>query len=141
MADEIRERGRPPADITLEEMKRLGMLHCTIAEMAGWFNVCTSTIENYLAKPEYREAYDKGRAEGKQSLRRAQLQAAIEDLNPTMLVWMGKQLLGQTDVSKTDNVHKTIDANGNEVGIRAASKEEIQEALKEYGLPTKVYDT
>jgi hypothetical protein len=38
----------------------------------------------------------KGREDVKMSLRRAQLQLALNG-NPTMLIWLGKQLLGQQD--------------------------------------------
>ena len=40
--------------------------------------------------------YKKHQGEGKASLRRAQWKAA-QDGNPTMLVWLGKQMLGQRD--------------------------------------------
>lgn len=38
----------------------------------------------------------KGRADGRSSLRRMQFQTA-EKGNPTMQIWLGKQLLGQRD--------------------------------------------
>jgi hypothetical protein len=44
-------------------------------------------------------------------LRRAQWQAAVTDKNPTMLVWLGKQLLGQQDsmVLTADlNIHRVL---------------------------------
>ena len=42
------------------------------------------------------QAIENGRANGRQTLRRLQWQAANEG-NSTMLVWLGKQLLGQRD--------------------------------------------
>jgi len=41
--------------------------------------------------------YKKNRTAGTLSLRRAQFKTATETNNPTMLVWLGKQNLGQRD--------------------------------------------
>jgi hypothetical protein len=44
-------------------------------------------------------------------LRRAQWQAAVSDKNPTMLVWLGKQLLGQQDsltLTADLNIHRVL---------------------------------
>jgi len=42
-------------------------------------------------------ALEKGRSGGQISLRRAQFAAAIEGRNPAMLIWLGKQMLHQSD--------------------------------------------
>jgi hypothetical protein len=57
-----------------------------------------------------RDALDKGRAGGRTSLRRYQWKGAQEG-NTTMLIWMGKQYLGQrdkSDLDRNDNVTVTI---------------------------------
>ena len=57
-----------------------------------------------------RDALDKGRAGGRTSLRRYQWKGAQEG-NTTMLIWMGKQYLGQRDkaeLDRNDNVTVTI---------------------------------
>jgi hypothetical protein len=44
-------------------------------------------------------------------LRRAQWKAAVSDGNPTMLVWLGKQLLGQQDsltLTADLNIHRVL---------------------------------
>jgi hypothetical protein len=49
--------------------------------------------------PAFLSAIEKGAATGRMTLRSAQFKAAIGG-NATMMIWLGKQLLGQTD--KTD---------------------------------------
>jgi hypothetical protein len=48
------------------------------------------------AEPELAEAIERGREVGRTRLRRLQWQGA-EKGNATMLIWLGKQLLGQRD--------------------------------------------
>ena len=43
-----------------------------------------------------------GRLVGRTSIRRAQYKAAL-DGNPTMLIWLGKQLLGQKEPKPEDS--------------------------------------
>jgi hypothetical protein len=40
---------------------------------------------------------DEGRSKIRATLRKTQLELAIQDKNPTMLIWLGKQLLGQRE--------------------------------------------
>jgi len=90
--------GRPPVSIDLVELEKLCMLQCTNEDMAAWFNCSVRTIENYSKKPEVAEAMVRGRAKGRISVRRAQMRL-LEAGNATMAVWLGKQLLGQRDVT------------------------------------------
>lgn len=52
---------------------------------------------------EWRPIIDEARAHAKRNLLAAQFQTAINDRNPTMLIWMGKQFLDQKDVSRTEH--------------------------------------
>lgn len=90
--------GRKPAKIDLVELQKLCSLQCTYEEIAAWFNCSVRTIENYAKKPEFAEVMARGRAKGRISVRRAQMQL-LESGNATMGVWLGKQLLGQRDVT------------------------------------------
>ena len=49
-----------------------------------------------MEEDEYREAFDLGREEGLANLRQWQLEAA-QDKDRIMLIWLGKQYLGQRD--------------------------------------------
>lgn len=91
--------GRPKIEIDKEQFEKLCGILCTLEEIAGWFKCSHDTIENWCKK-EYGQTFSyvhKNCASiGKTSLRRAQYQTAIKG-NPTMLVWLGKQWLGQSD--------------------------------------------
>lgn len=80
----------------LTELEDLCALQCTQAEIAAFFRVGIATVERWAAIREYRDLMDRGRDRGLVSLRRAQFQAALAG-NPAMLIWLGKQLLGQKD--------------------------------------------
>ena len=84
------------APIDLTELSKLAGLHCTIEEVASWFGVTTRTIQRKLQQKKYREAWEQGQARGKISLRRMQWRKA-EAGDRTMLIWLGKQWLKQSD--------------------------------------------
>lgn len=88
--------GRPKKNLTPNELEKLVSMGCTDEEIAAWFGVCVRTIERKRKEPEYAEIFDSARAVTRISLRRAQLQAALAG-NTTMLVWLGKIMLGQKD--------------------------------------------
>jgi hypothetical protein len=90
--------GRKPIEIDLVELQKLCSLQCTNEEIAAWFGCTARTIENYSKKPEFAEAMARGRAKGRISVRRAQMKL-LEAGNATMGVWLGKQFLGQRDVT------------------------------------------
>lgn len=89
-------RPKGGAKIVIEDLEKLARLQCTQPEIAAYFGVRLNSVEAALRKPAMREAYERGQKSGLVSLRRAQFQAALRG-NPTMLIWMGKQLLGQRD--------------------------------------------
>jgi hypothetical protein len=90
--------GRKPVAIDLIELEKLCVLQCTHEELAAWFNCSVRSIENYSKKEEFAEVMARGRAKGRISVRRAQMKL-LEAGNATMGVWLGKQLLGQRDVT------------------------------------------
>lgn len=91
---ELKTPGRPKAAIDLAEVEKLGALHATDQEIADWFEVARSTITRRKSGKKFREAIERGRSRGRVSLRRLQFEAA-QDHNPAMLIWLGKQWLGQ----------------------------------------------
>jgi hypothetical protein len=88
--------GRKPIDIDLVELEKLAMLHCTQVEVAAWLDVTQKTVSVKLAQKRYAEVWERGWAKGNISLRRHQFQRA-EAGDKTMLIWLGKQWLGQQD--------------------------------------------
>lgn len=106
------EVGRPRIEINWEELDKLCFLQCTLREIAGFFDCSEDTIDRRL-----KEQYGVGFAEyfavksqgGKISLRRLQYQTATKG-NVSMLIWLGKQWLGQTDKAEIQEI-KTIQIN------------------------------
>lgn len=89
-------RGGPTAPVILtpeqrEQLKALAAMHCTVPEMAAFLGISRQTLER-----NYTEVMDAGREVGKVSLRRAQYRAALNG-NVTMMIWLGKQMLGQAE--------------------------------------------
>ena len=87
---EVKKVGRPKLDIDPEQVTRLARLHCTMNEMASFFGCHIETLRD-----NFSNEIDKGRSEGNISLRRKQWQMAVEKGNVVMLIWLGKQMLGQ----------------------------------------------
>lgn len=83
--------GRPEIEIDAKLVQKLASLGCKNSEIADHFECSTDTIERRFAAE-----LSKGRANLKMSLRQWQLKYA-EKGNATMLVWLGKQTLGQVD--------------------------------------------
>lgn len=91
--------GRPPIEINWIEFDKLCRLQCTLEEIAGWFNCSIDTIENKVKQEHgvtFSEYFAQKRAGGKVSLRRRQYEAAMAG-NTALLIFLGKQYLGQSD--------------------------------------------
>ncbi len=89
------------AKIDLAELERLSAMQCTDEEIGAWFGVTTRTIERRRKNAKFADVMNRGRAKGRISVRRAQLKL-LEAGNATMGVWLGKQILGQTDEIRHD---------------------------------------
>lgn len=97
---------KPRREIDLVALEKLGTFWCTLDEVAAFFDVGTSTIDERLTESitydfdgkqlTFREIFEYGKGKGLASLRRTQMEKALTG-NPTMLIWLGKQLLGQRD--------------------------------------------
>lgn len=95
--------GRPHFNIDWDKVDKLCAIQCTGEEIAGVLGCDYDTL-NSAIKREYgfgfSDYFTQKSASGKMSLRRKQYTTAM-DGNPTMLVWLGKQWLGQTDRVET----------------------------------------
>ena len=90
--------GRPPFIVDYVMVKKLALIQCTQQEIANFLGCSLNKLER---DKEFIRVYKKHIDEGKMSLRRKQWKAA-EEGNTTMLVWLGKQYLGQKDKSEMD---------------------------------------
>ncbi len=102
--------GRKPVEIDLEQLEKLASLQCTDQELAAFFRCTTRTIEKRRKEPAFKEALDRGKAMGQISVRRAQMRL-LDSGNATIGIWLGKQLLGQRDVTPVE----LTGANGSEI--------------------------
>lgn len=100
--------GRPKIDIDWNEFDKLCRMQCTLAEIASWFDCSEDTIERRVKETygvTFAERFSQKRGVGKIALRRKQYQLATEG-NVALLIWLGKQYLGQsdkTDIGNADN--------------------------------------
>ena len=95
-------RGNNKKVIPVDEVVKLARLHCTYKEMADFFEVPVETL-----KYNFRDLILKYKAETKQSLRKAQIKSALEG-NSAMLIWLGKNMLGQSDNGERDSDDKQV---------------------------------
>ena len=78
-------------DIPPEKVEQLARYGCTNTEIAQFYG-----CDESLIRKSYSEFLTKGRAEGKTNLRKWQYNVAKKG-NVTMLIWLGKQVLGQSE--------------------------------------------
>ena len=112
------------AGIDLIELEKLCLLQCTHSEIAAWFGVSERTIERKRKIKKFADVMERGKMKGKISVRRMQMKL-LENGNATMGVWLGKNILGQTD-----EVHHQIDARSVSVCVMVPGSQP-SEALKQ----------
>ncbi len=87
-----------PCRATLDTIASLARINATEREMAQSLRVSDDTFQRFKREnPVVQQTLDANRGDGKISLRRAQWQAAVEDRVPSMMIWLGKNELGQSD--------------------------------------------
>jgi hypothetical protein len=91
-----RMMGRPQVKIDLAQLEKLCAMMYTDSDLARFFRCSVRTIERRKCVPDFLEAMERGRAKAKVALRRAQWKAAMEG-DVRMLIFLGKQYLGQTE--------------------------------------------
>ena len=94
-------------NIDTTEVEKLAGYGCTNIEIANFFGCSSALIEK-----SYSEFLTKGRADLKKRLRKAQIDSACAG-NPTMLIWLGKQMLNQTDRQEIEHIRPIEDVEFN----------------------------
>lgn len=90
---------RPKKEIDFAELDRLCLLQCTALEIAWFFGISEDTLGRRIQEKygeSFADYFKKASSEGKMSLRRKQFEIALKG-NVSMLIWLGKQCLGQSD--------------------------------------------
>ena len=91
--------GLPKKEIDWDEFEKLCALHCTKTEVASFFDVSKPTLDlkiKHKYDTTFQEVFKEKSAKGKLNVRRKQLQVALGG-NVVMLIWLGKNWLGQCD--------------------------------------------
>jgi hypothetical protein len=84
-------RGKTQKVVPPDEVWKLAEIGMTDREIAEWFQIKEDTLRYNFA-----DYLTKGRAGMKRRLRAVQLSTALQG-NATLLIWLGKQYLGQSD--------------------------------------------
>ena len=134
---------RPKIELDRELIKKLAFIQCTIKEIALICGVSEDTLQR---RKWFSTLYKKTAEDGRSSLRRLQWKVANGDYlakrvtrtnkagdditeetfaspNPTMLIWLGKQYLGQAD--KTEIEAKI----GDKDNVREYTNEELRSII------------
>lgn len=101
--------GRPLLPIDPKVVEGMAFVGATNEEIADFLETTPETIER-----RFLPLLRKSRADLRVRLRRQQLRVASEG-NPTMLIWLGKQMLNQHD--KTEVEHSTPPGEKKQIAI------------------------
>lgn len=96
--------GRPLTQIDRSEFEGCCKILCTKDEICDIFGITEKTLTAWCEREYgmgFSDIYKKLSAGGRKSLRRYQFELA--ENNATMAIWLGKNLLGQTDEVKIDH--------------------------------------
>ena len=97
--------GRNKVVVPEEEFYKLAALHSSWKELSDWFGVPVGTLRDNFA-----DIYEKATTETKQKLRRAQLDLAMKG-DRVMLIWLGKNILGQAETPITNESSQVLPWN------------------------------
>lgn len=91
------EGGAPRKTIDMDVLKRAASIGCNVGEIAAVLGIGQSTLYDHMERDDsIALAIEEAAANGKASLRRLQWQRAMGG-SDTMLIWLGKNILKQTD--------------------------------------------
>mgnify|MGYP003140410676 CR=1 FL=1 len=96
-------------NIDTEQVEKLASFGCTNREIADFCGCDESLISK-----SYSSFITKGRSKGKIRLRQMQWRSAERGSVP-MQIWLGKQVLGQTDKQEITETRPIEDINFNEI--------------------------
>ena len=127
--EEVNKGGGQIKEIDYKKLDAMCAIQCTGEECAAILNIDYDTLNAGLKRDGHVGFSDyfklKG-ANGKMSLRRKQFEQATSG-NSTMLIWLGKQWLGQAE--KSENITKDITHEVTDEELNAKIME-LMESLK-----------
>ena len=106
--------GRPQISIDWAMFDKLCAIQCSQREIAAWFNCSEDTIDRAVTREKkmgFAEYFEQKRSPGKIAIRRKQYEVAMNGSVP-MLIWLGKQWLGQSEkVEQVESLDTSIQLN------------------------------
>ena len=127
----INERGK-------KMIENLAGFMCTDEEIASVLGISTDVLTNKRNKDTFTECKEKGQSRGKVSLRRMQFKLA--EKNASMAIFLGKNLLGQTDglslaERDVEAVKQRASAIKEFAELSSPTKKEIEKLYADEGKP------
>lgn len=100
--------GRRKIDIDYALVEELARIQCTDVEIHTVLGISSNTfLSRKQNDKQLQEALARGRVDGKKSVRRKQYEVAMKG-SVTMLIWLGKQWLGQLDEPLQENDNESL---------------------------------
>jgi len=96
----------------IAKIKRLALLNCNTNTIAEAIDVPVDTLKS---RPDIQRILLKNRAQHRIAVHEAQNGKALEAKDTTMLIWLGKNDLGQTDRQETS--HKVSEGTAKLLGL------------------------
>ncbi len=96
--------GRPRKEIDKKMFESLCGMFCTLDDIADFFDCSQDTIERWCKRTYdegFADTYKRKSSAGRRSLRRWQFEAASKG-NTSMLIFLGKNYLGQADTMRME---------------------------------------
>lgn len=108
--------GRPKKipELTEQQIQELASIGCTDEEIARLAGLGETTLQT-----RFGALLKQGRAQLRENLRKAQVKRALGG-SDTMLIWLGKQYLGQSDKTQTQQITDPIDWGTVPAAVRTA---------------------
>lgn len=134
MSDKIINKGgRKKKELDFNIFEELCKILCTQSEICNVMDVDHKTLNLRVAEhygEDFPTTYKRLTDSGRMSLRRAQMRSALAG-NNVMLIWLGKQYLGQTEkmeVASQEYINQEIQIIDNPNG----HKEEVENRVKAF---------
>jgi hypothetical protein len=123
---------RPRKKFNPDVIEALAACCCTFDEIAAYIKCAPATVYRRMENPKsaFALAYERGRANGRATLRRKQYENALKG-NSTMQIWLGKQILGQTDSPQVQmTINNEAKANADTFVVSEEAKKKAFEAAQ-----------
>lgn len=95
--------------IDIKQFESLCGLQCTQAEICAFFNIDHKTLDRIIQEhynKSFSQVFAEKREFGKISLRRNQFK--LSETNPALAIWLGKQMLKQSDPDKKVSINNGV---------------------------------